>query len=251
MSARMAWCSVRNRLVSAVSAAVRRTAGAGGRSARSALRMTATSMASCSSAPHTGGSRPAAATPIAASDMPIPASTLCSAIRRVGRAIAATSPTRPSSSTVSTASAASDEAVEPRAPMAIPTSASASAGASLMPSPVVMTGARRCSRRTAASLPAGVSSASTSSTPVSSPTASAASARSPVARTIRVMPSRRIARIIALASGRIRSSSSSAPAGLPSTATNTVRAPSSRARLRTVLTHGGSPVTRPIRRGRA
>ena len=81
--------------------------------------------------------------------------------------------------------------------MAIPTSARASAGASLIPSPVMMTGARRCSRRTTSSLPAGVSSASTSSTPVSAPTASAASARSPVARTIRVMPPRRIARIVA------------------------------------------------------
>ncbi len=125
--------------------------------------------------------------------------------------------------------------------MATPTSASARAGASLIPSPVMMTGARRCSRRTASSLPSGVSSASTSSTPVSAPTTPAASARSPVARTIRVMPPRRSALIVCRASGRIRSSSSSAPAGWPSTATNTVRAPSSQARLRTALTHGGLP----------
>ena len=128
-------------------------------------------MASCSSAPHTAGSSPAAATPMAASDMPMPASTLCMAIRRVRRASTATSPRRPIWSTVRTASAASDDAVEPRAPMAIPTSARASAGASLIPSPVMITGARRCSRRTTSSLSAGVSSAITSSTPVSAPTA--------------------------------------------------------------------------------
>ena len=53
------------------------------------------------------------------------------------------------------------------------------------------------------------------------------------------MPPRRKARMVGLASGRIRSSSTSAPAGSPSTATNTVSAPSSWARLRAVLTHGG------------
>ena len=127
--------------------------------------------------------------------------------------------------------------------MATPTSASARAGASLIPSPVMMTAARRCSRRTASSLASGVSSASTSSTPVSAPTALAASARSPVASTIRVMPPRRSARIVCRASGRIRSSSRSAPAGVPSTATNTVSAPSSQARRRTALTHGGVPLT--------
>ena len=127
--------------------------------------------------------------------------------------------------------------------MATPTSARARAGASLIPSPVMMTAARRCSRRTASSLASGVSSASTSSTPVSAPTALAASARSPVASTIRVMPPRRSARIVCRASGRIRSSSRSAPAGVPSTATNTVSAPSSQARRRTALTHGGVPLT--------
>jgi hypothetical protein len=49
----------------------------------------------------------------------------------------------------------------------------------------LMTGARRCSRRTTSSLSAGVRPASTSSTPVSAPTASAASPRPAVARTIR------------------------------------------------------------------
>ena len=45
------------------------TSASAGRSARSALRITATSISSCSSAPQTAGSRPAAAAPIAASDM--------------------------------------------------------------------------------------------------------------------------------------------------------------------------------------
>ena len=84
--------------------------------------------------------------------------------------------------------------MEPRAPMAIPTSARARAGASLIPSPVMMTGTRRCSRRTTSSLRSGVSPARTSSTPASAPTAAAASARSPVARTMRVTPPRRMAR---------------------------------------------------------
>ena len=178
--------------------------------------MTATSIASCSSAPHTAGSRPAAAAAIAASDIAIPASTLCRAIRRVRRASARTSPSRSSRSTVSTASAASEEALDPRAPMATPTSARASAGASLIPSPTMMTGARPRSARTASSLSAGVRSASTSSTPITAPTASATSARSPVTMTIRLIPPSRSARMVRAASGRSGSSRTSAPAGTPS-----------------------------------
>ena len=63
-------------------------------------------------------------------------------------------------------------------------------------------------------------------------------------------PPWRMARIVCLASGRIRSSRRTAPAGWPSAAANTVSAPSSRARLRTVLTHRGSPVTPPRRPSR-
>ena len=48
--------------------------------ARSALRMTATSMASCVKAPATGGNRPTAATSMANPDIPIPATMLCSAM---------------------------------------------------------------------------------------------------------------------------------------------------------------------------
>ncbi len=53
-------------------------------------------------------------------------------------AIAIASATRSSRSTISTTSAASLEAVAPRAPIATPTSAAASAGASLMPSPTMI-----------------------------------------------------------------------------------------------------------------
>ncbi len=59
--------------------------------------------------------------------------------------MAAASPNRSSRSTVSTTSAASEAAVAPRAPSATPTSARASAGASLIPSPTIMVGARRVS----------------------------------------------------------------------------------------------------------
>ncbi len=45
-------------------------------SARSALRMTATSITSCRRAPETGGRKPAAAKPIATSDAPMPRKTL-------------------------------------------------------------------------------------------------------------------------------------------------------------------------------
>ena len=65
-----------------------------------------------------------------------------------------------------------------------------------------------------------------------------------------------MARIVCLASGRILSSIASAPAGLPSAATNAVSAPSSRARLRTASAQWGLPVTpaqlaRPSRTGRS
>ena len=133
---------------------------------------------------------------MAARDMAIPARTLCRAIRRVRRASAVTSPSRSRRSTVSTASAACDEAVAPRAPMATPTSASASAGASLMPSPTMIVGAWRRSIWTASSFSAGVRSARTSSTPITAPTDLATSARSPVTMTIRLMPPRRSARIV-------------------------------------------------------
>ncbi len=75
----------------------------------------------------------------------MPIMTLWRAIRRARCAIMIASPTRSSRSVRMTTSAASDEALAPRAPSATPISATASAGASLMPSPTMMVGCSRCS----------------------------------------------------------------------------------------------------------
>ena len=75
--------------------------------------------------------------------------------------------------------------------IATPTSAWASAGASLVPSPVIATSRPpSCSRRIRASLSSGVASARKSSTPASSAIALAVSGLSPVIITVR-MPIRR------------------------------------------------------------
>ena len=89
--------------------------------------------------------------------------------------------------------------------MATPTSALASTGASLTPSPTkasVRPG-RRCasSASTASTLPAGISSARTSSTPTSLPTTSPTAFRSPVSITVRDTPSARRAAMAAPAPG--------------------------------------------------
>ena len=75
--------------------------------------------------------------------------------------------------------------------IATPTSAAASAGASLMPSPTITTGPRVRSASTASTLSAGVCSARTASTPASRPTVSARSAWSPVTSTMRSKPAAR------------------------------------------------------------
>ncbi len=74
---------------------------------------------------------------------------------RRGRMVMVTASARRSTrSVVSTMSAAWAEALEPRAPMATPTSAAARAGASLTPSPTMTVTARARSARTAATLAA-------------------------------------------------------------------------------------------------
>ena len=78
----------------------------------------------------------------------------------------------------------------PRAPIATPTVAAASAGASLIPSPTITVTARSRSARTAATLSAGVCSAYTSSSPSTVATSRAGSARSPVSMTSRFKPGR-------------------------------------------------------------
>ena len=67
----------------------------------------------------------------------MPASTLWRAMRSERRPMRIASATRSMRSTMITTSAASDEAVAPAPPIAMPTSASASAGASLTPSPTI------------------------------------------------------------------------------------------------------------------
>ena len=75
--------------------------------------------------------------------------------------------------------------------MASPTSAWASAGASLVPSPVIATmWPPRCSRRISASFSSGVASARKSSTPASAAMAPAVSGLSPVIITVRMPISR-------------------------------------------------------------
>ena len=71
---------------------------------------------------------PTAAKPIATTLSPIPTSTLCRAMRSERRPIRTASATRSTRSTTITASAVSEAIVAPAAPIAMPTSASASAG---------------------------------------------------------------------------------------------------------------------------
>ena len=203
--------------------------------------MTATSIASWISAPATTGSAPNAANPIATSDIPIPAMTLWTAIWRDRFARRMASASRSRRSTVITRSAASELAVAPRAPIATPTSAMASAGASLMPSPTMTTGPSESaiSWRTASTLSAGVRSARTPSTPIAAPTISATEAWSPVTMTIRVIPARRSERIARGVSGRIGSSRTRAPARRSSARTKTWVLPSTAPRLRSSRAHPG------------
>ena len=87
MSCRMATCSSWNRWVSNESFSSSRISPAPPRKARSALRITATSMTSWRIAPQTAGRRPTAATPMAAKERAIPATMLSMAICRVRRAM--------------------------------------------------------------------------------------------------------------------------------------------------------------------
>ena len=108
--------------------------------------------------------------------------------------------------------------------IATPTSAWASAGASLVPSPVIATSRPpSCSRRIRASLSSGVASARKSSTPASSAIAFAVRGLSPVIITVR-MPIRRSSsnrsRIPALTTS-LRWMTPSARAGCPSTCSAT------------------------------
>ncbi len=200
-------------------------------------------MASCTIAPPTGSSSPNAPNSIPTNDRPMPITTLWTAIPRERRAIRIASATRSSRSTTRTTSAASDEAVAPRAPIATPTSAAASAGASFTPSPTMIVGPNSPSAFTASTLSAGSRSDRMRSTPIEMPTDSATSGWSPVTITTRSIPARRRMRITRGVSERIGSSRTTAPATSPSTETITHDDPSIALRRRTsrALTGSGAP----------
>ena len=101
------------------------------------------------------------------------------------------------------------------APMAMPTSARASAGASLMPSPTIATFLPcSCSARTFSSLSCGKTSARTVSTPICFPIASAVRALSPVSM-ITSMPISRIRAIASRLVGFTTSAAAISPSSRP------------------------------------
>ena len=121
-----------------------------------------------------------------------------------------------------------DMATSVPVPMAMPTSALASAGASLMPSPAIATlRPCACSRLTSAALSSGFTSPWTSSMPSARATACAVVAPSPVAITTR-RPLACNAAMVGLAEGLIGSATASRPSKRPSPARNITLAPSAR-----------------------
>ena len=115
-------------------------------------------------------------------------------------------------------------------PMAMPTSARARAGASLMPSPAMATRWPCCCRRAARrSLSCGLTSPCTSSMPSSRATARAVVRPSPVAMITRT-PSARRRSTASFEVGLIGSATASSPASAPSTARYMMLTPSPRSR---------------------
>src|SRR5690606_34708911 len=195
-----------------------------GRSARSAQPMHARSTTSCIHAPTIAGRNPAAATSMSPTDIATPIEIDCHATRIVRRPTCTARARRDRSSTRITTSADSLAALEPRAPLGTRTSAAASTGASLTPSPTMRTG-RGWAARTASTLSCGSRSARTSSIPTWAATCRATRAPSPVSTMTERTPARRSASIVARASGRGTSVSARCPAYRPSTATCTTLAP--------------------------
>ena len=113
-----------------------------------------------------------------------------------------------------------DSAGVAEAPIAMPRSAAASAGASLIPSPTMATW-RPSERavRTSCSFSSGNSSACAWSAPIAAHTSSATSLRSPVTMATRRMSSRRRRSTTPRASGRSRSRNVPTPTNRPSHAT--------------------------------
>ena len=177
--------------------------------------MAARSTSSWVSAPATAGMNPNAATSIRATLRAMPSQMLLRATRMVRRPISTASATLAMSSATSTTSADSLAAVEPRAPMAMPTSAAARTGASLTPSPTMITG-RGSIAATAFTLSSGSSPARTSVMPRPSATAAAVPWPSPVSMTVRRMPSPARRCRVAAAFSRTASLMISVPAKRPS-----------------------------------
>ncbi len=111
-------------------------------------------------------------------------------------------------------------------PIANPTSAPASAGASFMPSPTIATFSPcSCSLVISLALSSGSTSAIKSSTPTSSATVAAVARLSPVSITTFIPDSRSLA-TASWESGLIGSDTPSRPSGSPSRATNIIVCPS-------------------------
>ena len=110
--------------------------------------------------------------------------------------------------------------------MAIPISARVSAGASLIPSPTMMTFPFSCNARTSASLPSGRTPAMTSSTPAAFPIAFAVRSLSPVSMTT-FMPRDLSSRMAFGLSSLITSATAMIPKSFPSAAKKTQVFPSS------------------------
>ena len=136
-------------------------------SARRALRITATSIASWTKAPATGTQQPEGAEEHGRRTTG-PCRPARSAARSRASVARSPSPRRagPAGPRSARRRRPRDEAVAPRAPIATPTSAAASAGASLIPSPtMIVTPPAARSASTAATFSAGSRSDSTRSTP--------------------------------------------------------------------------------------
>ena len=183
---------------------------------------------------------------MAISDSPMPSRMACSAMRRARRAMAIASGARSSRSASSTTSPASAAAAVPCAPMAMPTSAAASTGASFTPSPTMATGPLAASALSAISFPSGSRSASIASRRKAAAMGVAAAARSPVTIKMRRMPSWRSARTARGASSRSPSAMMKAAAARPSTA-NQPTEPAALTKAAAKSPFSG-PMPRPIRK---
>ena len=117
---------------------------------------------------------------------------------------------------MNTTSAASMAASEPMPPMATPTSARESTGASLMPSPTNTSAPLSLfsfkSASTRSTLSAGKSCACTSSSPSSAPTRSPTACASPVSITVFLTPNSLSLRMASVASGFTSSEMTRCPA---------------------------------------